>query len=81
MLHLLSSLLLGVVNLLPDSPFQTLLEGELYKLDFLPYVNWFIPFDNALRITELWLVSMIAYYLYDTVKGIIQDFIIAKLTS
>lgn len=81
MLALLSSVLMGIINILPNSPFQSTLDGEIYKLDFLPYLNWFIPFDNALKLTQLWLVAIIAYYLYDTVKNIVQDFIVAKLTS
>jgi hypothetical protein len=79
MVGLLSTLLLGVINILPDSPFQTTLNGEIYSLDFLPYLNWFIPFDNALKITELWVVAIVAYYLYDIVKKIINDFVVGYL--
>jgi hypothetical protein len=79
MLSLLTSLLLGVVNLLPDSPFQTTLDGEIYKLDFLAYLNWFIPFDNALKLIRLWLVAILAYYIYDSVKDVVKDFIVDKI--
>jgi hypothetical protein len=81
MLKLLTSLILGVVNILPDSPFQTTLDGEIYKLDFLSYLNWFIPFDNALKLIRIWLVAILAYYLYDSVKDIVKDFIIDKITN
>jgi hypothetical protein len=81
MLKLLTSLILGVVNILPDSPFQTTLDGEIYKLDFLAYLNWFIPFDNALKLIKIWLVAILAYYLYDSVKDIVKDFIIDKITN
>lgn len=81
MLKLLTSLILGVLNILPDSPFQTTLDGEIYRLDFLAYLNWFIPFDNALRLVRVWLAAILAYYLYDSVKDIVKDFIIDKITN
>lgn len=46
MTKLLSVLLLALINILPNSPFQTTVDGEIYKLEFLSYLNWFIPFDN-----------------------------------
>lgn len=79
MIKLLSTLLLAILNILPDSPFQTTLDGEIYKLDFLPYLNWFVPFDNALKITQLWLIGIIAYYLYDVVIYVVKRLIIEKI--
>lgn len=79
MIKLLSALLLAILNILPTSPFQTTLDGELYKLNFLPYLNWFVPFDNALKITQLWLVGILAYYLYDVVIYIVKRLIIEKI--
>ena len=79
MIKLLSALLLAVLNILPNSPFQTTLDGEVYKLNFLPWLNWFVPFDNALKITQLWLVGIAAYYLYDVVVYVVKRLIIEKL--
>ena len=79
MIKLLQVLLMAVINLLPNSPFQTTLNGEIYKLDFLPYLNWFVPFDNCLKITQIWIVAVSAYYLYDIVSGVVNKLIIDKL--
>ncbi|MDE7324129.1 MAG: hypothetical protein K2N73_15730 [Lachnospiraceae bacterium] len=79
MIKLLSALLLAVVSILPNSPFQTTLDGEIYKLDFLPYLNWFIPFDNCLKITQLWLAAITLYYVYDIVMDIVNRMIIEKI--
>ena len=79
MIKMLSVLILAILNILPNSPFQTTLDGEIYKLNFLPYLNWFVPFDNALKITRLWLVGVIAYYLYDVVVYVVKRLIIEKL--
>ena len=79
MIGLLSSLFMAVLNLLPNSPFQTTVDGEIYKLDFLPYLNWFIPFDNCLKITQIWVVAVAAYYLYDVIIDIVKRLVIDKL--
>lgn len=72
MIALLQILLLALYNILPDSPFQSTLDGELYKLDFLPFLNWFVPFDNALRITRVWLTAMAIYYIFPIVRKFIN---------
>lgn len=78
MIELLSSMLSAVINLLPDSPFQTLFALQS-EFDFLPYLNWFVPFDNALSITRVWIAAVFAYYVYDTVSAVINKLIIDKL--
>lgn len=78
MINLLSVLFTAVLNLLPDSPFQTLFDFKS-QFDFLPYLNWFVPFDNALTITRFWISSIFAYYIYDIVSDVINNLIIDKL--
>ena len=78
MIELLTSLLAPVVGNLPDSPFQTLNEFR-NQFDFLPYLNWFVPFDSALTITRVWVTAIFAYYVYDTVSNLINRLIIDKL--
>ena len=78
MIKLLSSLFTAVLNLLPDSPFQTLFDFQS-QFDFLPYLNWFVPFDNALIITRVWASAVFAYYLYDTVSSVIRELLIDKM--
>ena len=50
-----------VLALLPASPFQ----GFQYLTENIPYlsfVNWIVPIDEMLVITETWLVVVATYY-------------------
>lgn len=79
MIKLLCTLFLAILSILPTSPFQTTLDGEIYKLNFLPWLNWFLPFDNALKITQFWLVGIAIYYMYDVIIYVIKKLIIEKI--
>lgn len=78
MILVLKTVIMAVLNLLPDSPFQTVLDF-IGEFDFLPYLNWFVPFDNALAITYAWASAILAYYMYDTVSATVRRFIIDRL--
>ncbi len=78
MILVLKTIIMAVLHLLPDSPFQAM--GDFVnEIDFLSYLNWFVPFDNALAITHAWASAILAYYLYDTVSATVRKFIIDKL--
>ena len=50
-----------VLSLLPASPFQ----GFQYLTQNIPYlsfVNWFVPINEMLVITETWLIVVATYY-------------------
>ena len=81
MFKLISLFFFGFYSLLPDSPFQTTLGGEIYRLDFLPYLNWFIPFDNCLKITNMWLACIAAYYAYRFIRTNGYDLLLRKIFS
>lgn len=81
MIEILKSFFQGIYALLPDSPFQTLFSGDLYHFDFLHWLNWFIPFDLCFKITEVWVTSIAAYYLFVIIKKIVFDLIIGKLLA
>ena len=80
MFDILKSFLSRIYDLLPDSPFQTLFDGKLGVLNgMLGWLNWFIPFDLCFKITEIWVVAIAAYYLFNIIKKIVLDLIIAKI--
>lgn len=80
MFNILKSFLSSIYDLLPDSPIQTFFEGKLGILgDMLGWLNWFIPFDLCFKITEIWVTAIAAYYLFNIVKKIVLDLIIAKI--
>lgn len=79
MLDILQSLLSKIYQVLPDSPFQSLWSD--INFDFLPWLNWFIPFDLCFKITEIWVTAIAAYYLFSIIKKVVFDLIIGKLIA
>lgn len=67
----------ALLSLLPSSPFIGM-AATIPDFDFLPYLNYFIPFDNAFVMMTTWLVCCALYYIYKYSKQII-DFIKSML--
>ena len=74
MFSLIKIITLGLCSILPDSPFRPYIK-QLGNFNFLGYLNWFIPFDSCVAITELWVISVFIYYNYDKIKEIIYKII------
>ena len=73
-------LIMSCINYLPTSPFSSAMaDYTLERLDFLPQLNWFIPFDNCLQITNLWASCILAYYVFNFVKSVGFKYIIDKI--
>lgn len=53
----------SLLSLLPSAPFILML-GKIDNIDVLGYVNYFIPFDFCAVCINLWLVCVLAYYIY-----------------
>lgn len=79
MLKLLSILLIALYAILPTSPIQKAFAEMEMSVDFLGWLNWFIPFDIARTITLAWLSCILAYYVYNMARKVIMDFIVRKL--
>ncbi len=79
MVELIKAFFLSIYAKLPDSPFQTALAGEEYKLDFLPYLNFFVPFDTCLDITKAWLACILGYFAFMAVYKVVWNVIIGKI--
>lgn len=58
--NMLQQALQWVVSLMPDSPFKLLDNSPVAQ--YLPYLNWFIPFDFIIATLETWLVAIGVYY-------------------
>lgn len=65
-LDIINSIAGAVLSFLPDSPFTAFID-ELAKLDFLPYVNWFVPVGTLLGIGTAWLACISIYYIYQAI--------------
>lgn len=79
MIALVKLLLNLLYNMLPNSPIAEAV-GQI-NFDFLPYLNWVVPFDNAVKMTRAWLSCILLYYSYNVAKKVIFDVIIKKITG
>lgn len=70
----LGAALLAVVNvlvaILPTSPFESVMY-YFSQFEYLPYINYFIPVDAILAVTELWITAVAFWYAYCFVMDII----------
>lgn len=53
-----------VLFLLPDSPFQSIIENSSYVTPYLGYVNYFYDVGFALTAIETWLAAITIYLIY-----------------
>jgi len=53
-----------IVNLLPPSPFAVLDNSAISP--YLPYLNWFIPFDYIVAVLTYWTGAIVIYYVWVT---------------
>lgn len=60
--NLLKGIAVWVVNCLPNSPFSLLDFGPVKE--YLGYINYFVPVDFILSVTETWLTAVAVYYIY-----------------
>lgn len=61
----LSTMINGLVSLLPDSPFTIISNSPIAS--YLKYINWFLPFDFAVQLLQIWVVSVSSYYIYSVI--------------
>ena len=81
MLNLLKTIVTAIFSLLPDSPFQDMVDNVMVDMDFLPFLNWYVPFDICADMTLAWLACILSYYLFVMVKKIVYDFVLQKVIS
>lgn len=67
MVNLIKIVVMKLYGILPGSPFSHLIKG-LEEFDFLPYLNWFVPFDLCTDVTILWCGALLVIYNFDIIK-------------
>lgn len=65
----LVSFALRIIELFPESPLQPLIVSlqNSSVVQYLGYVNYFIPIGQMLGILSVWLTAIAAYYVYQIV--------------
>lgn len=61
----LIELVAKIINLLPDSPFQSVNNSDVNT--FLGGLNWVFPISQMISILESWLVVVTVYYTYQLI--------------
>ncbi len=67
------TLLLKLVNLLPNDPIASYL-SELVAPTWLRYLNWFIPVTFLAELTKGWVLAIVAYRVFVFCKSKGKDF-------
>lgn len=79
MIKLIKWVVLVIFNLLPDSPFQTMIDQLSVDGNILQYLNWFLPLDIVGNMMLAWLDCMLAYILFKIIWMIVKTFLLSKL--
>ena len=61
-----NTLLMVVINLLPNSPFQSITMPSALS-NIIGYINYFIPISEMIIITTAWLTAVLGYYVLKVV--------------
>ena len=81
MFSIIKWFIVTLFNLLPDSPFSTMLDSMEVDTSYLQYLNWFLPFDYIGNIMLAWLNCMLVYFIFLIIKGLVFNVIISKISS
>ncbi len=81
MINILKIIFIAIFELLPTSPFQVMFDQLMTDFDFLPYLNWFLPFDTCSVMMLAWLDCVLVYYAFVLTKKIVVDFVLQKVVS
>ncbi len=53
--------------ILPDDFLRIYIKTTEFA-DYLPFINWIVPFYALIPITEVWIAGVIAYLSYDVIR-------------
>lgn len=81
MISLVKLIVIAIFEILPDSPFREMFDELMINFDFLPFLNWFLPFDICANMMLTWLDCILVYYLFVLVKKVVWDLIVTNLVS
>ena len=71
MLEVFNKFYVFIMQFLPASPFQSLVNA-VGSIPYLSYLNWFFPITECLALLEAWLVAVAIFYLYRMILSYIH---------
>lgn len=69
--NLLTSILVTVLSILPDSPFQRLTSNAEINV-ILGYINYFIPVGFFMSVLQGWLIAIGIFYMWQIILRFIK---------
>lgn len=72
MWKIIEVIIIAVYNILPDDPFVPILESiSTSGVEYLSFMNWFLPFDTCSTMMLAWLNCILVYYLFVLIKKLV----------
>lgn len=69
MWKIIEVVIIAIYSILPDDPFVPILESiQVSGMEYLSFMNWFLPFDICADMMLAWLSCILAYYAFVLVK-------------
>lgn len=66
MSNLINNIGMGLMNILPLSPFTDFIESVQLP-EWIGFLNWFFPVSAFLGVMAIWLTAVGLFYLYSTI--------------
>lgn len=69
MWKIIEVVIIAIYSILPDDPFVPILESiQVSGMEYLSFMNWFLPFDICADMMLAWLSCILVYYAFVLVK-------------
>lgn len=69
MWKIIEVVIIAIYGILPDDPFVPILESiQVSGMEYLSFMNWFLPFDICSTMMLAWLNCILVYYAFVLVK-------------
>lgn len=90
MWKIIEVVIIAIYSILPDDPFVSILESvSTSGVEYLSFMNWFLPFDTCSTMMLAWLNCILVYYAfvlikklaYFTIKNIFSKISLTALTG
>lgn len=68
----IKTILIGLLNILPDNPFESTITNLKTGSTWWAYINYFVPVSAILAIASAWAGTMAAYYAWHYLSSFIR---------
>ena len=72
LIRFFGDILVMIINVLPDTPFNWSFVQCFLNNDYVKFVNYFVPFDTILAFMEVYVTAVAVWYVYRWVLRFIK---------